>query len=197
MFLPLFNVQCPQNNGIALPPHLPLVATPLHTPLHPGHLFWVGCCVSNHQLASVKGHDVFYIIYFLSINSPHHPRAPPPMRLCSNIPSTTSADYWVDCWLSSSIGSHLRPRPRLPLYFLMSLGLAPQTRQPTAAPPNPTTCTLPKPIGSGGTMTWWCRWPIHGGRGLKPVEGRAAWLMLVVVSCCEDKKTLLEHLIVL
>ena len=33
-------------------------------------------------------------------------------------------------------------------------------------------------------MSWWCRWPNHGGRGLKPVEGRAAWLMLVVVCCC-------------
>ena len=33
-------------------------------------------------------------------------------------------------------------------------------------------------------MSWWCRWPNHGGRGLKPVEGRAAWLMLIVVCCC-------------
>jgi len=29
------NLQCPQNNDIVLPPHLPLVAPPLHTPLHP------------------------------------------------------------------------------------------------------------------------------------------------------------------
>jgi hypothetical protein len=33
-------------------------------------------------------------------------------------------------------------------------------------------------------MSWWGRWPNHGGRGLKPVEGWAAWLMLVVVCCC-------------
>ncbi len=34
-------------------------------------------------------------------------------------------------------------------------------------------------------MIWWCHWPItHGGRGLKLVEGRVMWLMLVVVCCC-------------
>ena len=165
--------------------------------------FWlvVALIIINRRPFKAAVYFIFYI-FCRSICRPKQwdnvpPRAPPPTCLHSNIPPTASVNYWVDCWLSSSIGGHLRPRPRLPLYFLMSLGLAPQTRQPTAAPPNPTTCTLPKPIGSGGTMTWWCRWPIHGGRGLKPVEGRAAWLMLVVVSCCEDKKTLLEHLIVL
>ena len=70
----------------------------------------------------------------------------------------------------------------------MRLALAPQTREPTAAPPNPTARTLRKPIGSGGATSWWCRWwPPHGGRGLKPVESRAAWLMLVVVGCCQHK----------
>ena len=33
-------------------------------------------------------------------------------------------------------------------------------------------------------MSWLCRWPNHGERGLKLVEGRAAWLMLVVLCCC-------------
>ena len=37
------------------------------------------------------------------------------------------------------------------------------------------------PIGSGGAMIWWRRWPTHGGRGLKPLEGRAA---AAHVDCC-------------
>ncbi len=47
------------------------------------------------------------------------PCALPPMRLCSNNPPTASADYRVDCLLSSLIGGHLRPRPCLPLYFFV------------------------------------------------------------------------------
>ena len=52
-FYLLFNVQHPQNNGIALPPHLPLVAYPLHAPLCRGRQFLVGCCVDNHRLAAI------------------------------------------------------------------------------------------------------------------------------------------------
>ena len=51
----LSNFQCPQNNDIALPPRLLLVAPPLHNPLHPGHLFFVGCCVENCQSAAALG----------------------------------------------------------------------------------------------------------------------------------------------
>ena len=91
----------------------------------------------------------------------------------------------VDCYVLPLNGDHLRTRPCLPLYFLIGLALAPQTREPTVvALPNPTVRALRKPIGSGGTMSWWCRWPNHGGRELKLVEGRAAWLMLVGVCCC-------------
>jgi len=91
----------------------------------------------------------------------------------------------VDCYVLPPNGDHLRPRPHLPLNYLMGLALAPQTREPTVMPPIPTARTLRKPIGSSGTVIWWCRWPTHGGRGLKPVEGRVAWLMLVVVCCCQ------------
>jgi hypothetical protein len=43
----LSNSQHPQNNDIVLPLRLPLVAPPLHTPLHPRRLFLVDCCVEN------------------------------------------------------------------------------------------------------------------------------------------------------
>jgi len=52
--------------------------------------------------------------------------------------------------------------------------LAPQTGEPTAGSPNPMARALQGTIGSGGTMIWWHRWPTNGGRGLKPLEGRAA-----------------------
>ena len=49
------------------------------------------------------------------------PRAPRPVRLCSNTPPTGSADYQVDCCLPSSNGGHLRPEPGAALYFLCAL----------------------------------------------------------------------------
>ena len=87
------------------------------------------------------------------------------------------------------------PRPRLPLYFFTRLALRPQTREPTAAPSSPTARALRKPMGSGGAMSWWYRWPTHGGKGLKPVEGRAAWLMwLLCVVVAITKNPPFEHL---
>jgi len=52
----------------------------------------------------------------------------------------------VDCYVLPLNGKHLRKRPHLPLYFLIGLTLAPQTREPTAALPNPTAHALRKPI---------------------------------------------------
>jgi hypothetical protein len=52
----------------------------------------------------------------------------------------------VDCYVLPLNGDHLRKRPRPPLYFLIGLVLAPQTREPTAALPNPTARALRKPI---------------------------------------------------
>ena len=109
--------------------------------------------------------------------------------------SPTSPLSWLptfDCYVLPLNGHHLRPRPCLPLYFLMGLALVPQTGEPTVAPSNMMAHTLrkPIPIGSGGAMSWWCSLPTHRERGLKPVEGRAAWLMLVVVSWCCQKNSL-------
>jgi hypothetical protein len=64
---------------------------------------------------------------------------------------------------------------------LMGCVSAPKTRDPTAAPPNPKAHALHGHIGSGGAMSWWRRWPTHGERGLKPLEGRAA---AAHVDCC-------------
>ncbi len=47
VFCLLSNFQRLQNDDIALPLHLPLVAPPIHTPLHPGRLFLVGGYVEN------------------------------------------------------------------------------------------------------------------------------------------------------
>ena len=103
-----------------------------------------------------------------------HPPPRDPTRLC----------LLFNCYVLPFNGDHLRTRPHLPLYFLIGLALVPQTREPTAALPYLTAHTLRKPTWSGGTMSCWCCWPNHGGRGLRPVEGRVAWLMLVVVWCC-------------
>ena len=50
VFYILSNFQRPQNN--LLPPRLLLVTPPLHTPLYPGRLVLVGCCVENCRLAA-------------------------------------------------------------------------------------------------------------------------------------------------
>jgi hypothetical protein len=48
-FILVFNlhltVMPPKNDGIVLPPRLPLVSPPIHSPLRCGRLFLVGCCV--------------------------------------------------------------------------------------------------------------------------------------------------------
>ncbi len=99
---------------------------------------------------------VFYILYFFvdQFAAPNDGMVTPmrslPSGLCSTTPPTGSADYRVDCWLSSSIGGHLRPRSRLPLYFLMRLALALQSTEPAMARAHRTTCACFRTIGSGG-----------------------------------------------
>ena len=56
----------------------------------------------------------------------------------------------------------------------MGCVLTPQTRDRGAARAHPMARAFHGPIGSGGAMSWWRRWPTHGERGLKPLEGRAA-----------------------
>jgi hypothetical protein len=63
----------------------------------------------------------------------------------------------VGCYFLPFNGNHLRPRPAFLSFFMGLAFLAPQTREPTAAPPNLTTHALRKLIGSGGTMIWWHR----------------------------------------
>ena len=88
IFYPLSNLQRPQNDGITLPPCIPLITYLLHATLRCGHLFLVGCCVLVCQLTADLRNHVFYFHYVCIVpfdipNNgtafPHTlpPRAPP------------------------------------------------------------------------------------------------------------------------
>jgi len=133
---------------------------------------------------------VYFILYIFcrSIRRPKQwdglpPRAPCPARLRSNTPPTASADYRVDCCLKSPNGGHLRPGPGASLYFFVRPIPTLQSTEPAMARAHRTPRACFRPIGSGSAMNWRRRWPTHGGRGLKPLEGRAAAAQLVVVCC--------------
>ncbi len=81
------------------------------------------------------------------------------------------------------IGGHLRPRSLLPLNILMGLALAPQTGEPSAAPPNLVTHTLHGSIGRGGDMSCWHRCITRGERGQSRWRIGWQWSILVVVCC--------------
>ena len=123
---------------------------------------------------------VYFILYIFcrSIRRPKQwdglpPRAPCPARLRSNTPPTASADYRVDCCLKSPNGGHLRPGPGASLYFFVRPILTLQSTEPATARAHRTPHACFRPIGSGGAT--------HGGRGPKPLEGRAA---AAHVGCC-------------
>jgi hypothetical protein len=112
----------------------------------------------------------------------------PPTRSPTDAPPPKHISYHfrrlsVDCWLQSSNGGHLRPRPRPSLYYLMGLFSAPQTREQTMASANPAPRAFPGPIGSGGTMSWVRGGCCHGDRGQSRWRVRRRRLMLVVVCC--------------
>ena len=118
--------------------------------------FWLVVALIINDRRPFKA--VVYFILYIFCRSIHRPKrwdgvplcAPLPTRLRSIIPPTASANYWVDCWLLSLIGSHLRPRPRLPLYFLMRLALVLQSTEPATTRAHRMTRTCFRPIGSGG-----------------------------------------------
>jgi hypothetical protein len=131
--------------------HLPSILTFVATAC-----FWLVVVLIIIDRGHLRPWCILYYIFCRSICRPKRwdgvpPRAPPPTSLRSNIPPTASANYRVDGWLSSSIGSKLRPRPRLPLYFLMRLALALQSTELTMARAHRTTCACFRPIGSGGS----------------------------------------------
>jgi hypothetical protein len=114
-------------------------------------------------------------------------------------PSKHGRQLLVDCYLSSSIGGHLRPEPGVSLHYLMCLHLAPQTGEPAIAPPNPTTGALRGTIGSRGAIGWGHQYSVHGERGQS--WWRVGWqrLILVVVCCvvcCGYDKPVLATLLV-
>ncbi len=129
----------------------------------------------------------YFIFLFLSPYSPppndsetlpntfHRGRAPSPI----SSPQQTPTFGWLLCFPNQMAATWLRTRS--PLCFSMGCISAPKTREPTAAPPNPMVRALHGTIGSGGAMSWRHRWPTHGWRGPKPLEGRVA---AAHVGCC-------------
>ena len=157
MFLPLIQRPTPPKQWSCASPVPParLTFPPYYPPSQPPVFGWL-LRLKSSTGGHLRPRCILYYIYFYcrSIRRPKRwdgvpPRAPPPTRLHSNTPPTTYADYRVDCWLSSSIGGHLRPRPCLPLYFLMRLALALQSTEQATARAHRTTCACFRPIGSG------------------------------------------------
>ncbi len=170
-----------------LPPCLPLVAPPLRSPLRHDRLFLVGCCVENLALRGRrKPRCIFHYLFLrLPFTTPNDSETLPPLippRSCTlpNILPIANANFWLVVVFSQPKRQPPKPRPHPPLCFLMGCVSA----TPTAAPPNPKARALHGPIGSGGTMRWWRRWPTHGERGLKPLEGRAAATHVGCCVCC-------------
>ena len=112
------------------------------------------------------------------------PRAPRPARLHSHTRTTASADYRVDCCLKSPNGGHLRPGPGASLYFFVRPIPTLQSTEPATVRAHRTPRACFRPIGSGSAMSWRRRWPTHGGRGPKPLEGRAAGAYFFHFGCC-------------
>jgi hypothetical protein len=168
-----------KHDGIALLRTSRSSRLPSKVPSVAAACFWlvVECFFDDRRPSKAT---MYFIFIFLSFHLPPPndsktlpPHVPPRSRALPNILPYRCHQLWVDCCVSSSNGGHLRPRPHLSLYFSMGCVLGPQTGEPTAAPPNPMARTFHGTIGSGGAMIWWRRWPNHGGRGLKPLEGRA------------------------
>jgi len=96
----------PKNDGIVLPPRLPLVAPPLHSPLRRGRLFSVGCCVQNFQSAAVYAQGPAHLSIFLLLasirrpkqwdNGPYTFRPGPISSLTPPSPLTTTFG-WLSC----------------------------------------------------------------------------------------------------
>ena len=156
-----------------LPPRLLLVTPSLHTPLRQSHLFLVGCCVGICLVS------LFHLPYQM-----RRPR--PTLRSLTSVPPLQhlicrESQLLVDCCVSLLIGNHLRPRPYLPLYFLMGLALAPQTKEPTMVLPNPIAHALSQLMGSSGAMSCRHRCSTHGERGQS--RWRVGPWRLILVLC--------------
>ena len=116
-----------------------------------------------------------------------NPVAPPLQR-----PLYRGRRQSVDCYFLPFNGDHLRPRPAFLSIFFMGLALAPQTREPTAAPPSPMMSALRNPIGSGGTMNCGTadlpmevKGEAAGGRAVAAHVGCCVFLCLCFVLWCK------------
>ena len=93
--------------------------------------FWLVVALKIIIWQSLKATTYFSLFGFLSLDLTPQTMAQSPLtRAPPRAPPLKHLPYrfrrlLVDCWVSWSIGSHLRPRRRVPLYFLMGLVFAP------------------------------------------------------------------------
>jgi len=99
----------------------PLVAPPLHTSLHHGCLFLVGCCVSDIHRRPYKAMTYFCIFIFSTLNSTpqtmgrRHPHKFRPGSTSSRI--SPSSLLWSFGWLLCRMIKRKAQTPPLSLFF--------------------------------------------------------------------------------
>jgi hypothetical protein len=129
---------------------------------------------------------LFYLFFCRSVCRPKQwdgvpPHGPPPHPLRYDITPIASADSRLIVGYLDQSAAYLMPRPASLSIIRWGLHWCPQTREQTAAPPNPMARALHRTIGSSGIKRRGCGGCCHGDRRPKPPEGRAA---AAHVGCC-------------
>ena len=126
---------------------------PFMLPSIPDAYFWLVVVwkIVNRQPPKAKAPSKSLILFVVPFSPPKQWDDAPHRDPTCHAFSSTSPLYRVrrqsvDCYVLPFNGDHLRNRPQPHLYFLIGLALVPQTREPTAALPDPTARALRKPI---------------------------------------------------
>jgi hypothetical protein len=125
----------PKNNGIVLPPRLPLVAPPLHSLLRRGRLFWlvVVCKIFNRRPSTPRAQPISLFFccsppFDALNNGTTTPTRSAPVASPLQRPPHRRQQLLVGCCVPPSNGGHLtRPRVRPFSQFFLSINSTPQT----------------------------------------------------------------------